>query len=89
MGQKTARVAEVYALLDEATLRRTLAQIEQLRLSPGVAGLDLCYGAVVTLEIVPEQLACNRTAIQVCRVRAGGWSSELPPRTQMQKGLPA
>jgi len=84
MGKQTVDMVVVHALIDEATLRRTLLQIERLRKT---AGLGLRYGAVVSLEVPPDG---NCASIQTCRVRAGGWTDELPPSTRLPGGgLPA
>lgn len=87
MGEQTGRKGmTMYAMLDEEALRITLARIEEMRDSPDTAGLDLCYGAVVSLEITAEDIESDAPTMQRCRIRAGGWSADLPPRMQTQKG---
>jgi hypothetical protein len=87
MGLKAIPPTEVFALIDEATLRRTLEQVEQLRASS--EGDGFCYGAVVTLEVVPEHLRMSATHLHACCIRAGGWTADLPPSTRTRGGLPA
>ncbi len=89
MGQKTVRVMTIHATVDEQALRTTLARIEDLRVLPETVGLDLCYGAVISLEITPEQIENDGPTMLRCHIRAGGWTDELPPRAQSQKGLQA
>lgn len=89
MSQKTVRVMEIRAMVDESALRKTLAQIEQLRASPETAGLDLCYGAVITLEITPERVESEEPMIHRYRMCAGAWTADVSPRAVQQGELQA